>query len=173
MGELNGSSVLCYSDLFGLPLSGNVKLFENLTLDGYSESKNLTSVIVSHINKAPSGYKQVNISSLYNPTESSVNGSSCGNFTLSLSNYPAHVYGECSWSGGDINVTYAGGNSGYASVSIVGQNGKTYFSNSTTARGNCYLDATNVVYLPTQNYIVRLGAGGGGGQCGNAFVTLS
>lgn len=120
-GELNGSSVLCYSDVFGLPLSGYVKFFANLTEYGANEYENSTSIIVSHINKATTSYKQVNISSLYNPTQISVNGSSCGNFTLSLSNYPSHVYGLCSWNGGNINISYGSGNAGYASVSIVGQ----------------------------------------------------
>ncbi|MCL4376705.1 hypothetical protein M1558_04425 [Candidatus Parvarchaeota archaeon] len=183
-GKENSSLVLCYSDVFGLPLDGHVNTSISLTEDGLNVSGNIYSVIVSHINPAPTSYNQLTvpvaknnqslITTGNNPAQSSINGSSCSNFTLSLSNYPSHVYGECSWSGGNLSLTYAGGTAGYASISIVGQNGQTYFSNSTTEWGNCYYgNANNVVYLPAQDYTIRLGAGKGGGACGNAFVTLS
>ena len=178
-GDGSVSSLICYSDVYGLPLSGYFKLQVSFTGDGSSESVDTSSFIISQVNKAPTNYKQlaVNLSTNragYNPTSTSVNGSSCGNFTLSSPFFSSQVYGECSWGGGNISLTYAGGDSGYASISITGQNGKSYFSKSTTDRGECYAGyATNIVYLPAQKYTISLGTGGGGGDCGNAFVTLS
>ena len=109
-----------------------------------------------------------------NPSKISINDSSCMGFTLSTNKYNSTISGNCNWKGGYVNLTYAGGDSGYASVSIVGQNGKSYFSKSTTEWGACYSgDYTDVIYLPMQNYTISLKSGGGGGECGNAFMNLS
>ncbi len=167
---------LCFSDSFGLPLEGYVDTTINISSDGIYDFANVSDVVVSQVNSAPTNLNSILSipKSGFNPTQNSINGSSCSNFTLSLSNYSSHVYGSCSWNGGNINLTYAGGDSGYASVSIIGQNNKTYFSNSTTFRGTfCGIAASSYVYLPPQNYVIRLGAGNGGGFCGNAFVSLS
>lgn len=75
---------------------------------------------------------------------------------------------------GYLNVTFAGRNTGYAKVSIIGNNGKTYLSNSTDAWGYCFETIQNfTVYLPAQNYTIRLRSGNGDGACGNAFISLN
>ncbi len=123
----------------------------------------------------------LNSTLVQNPTTVSINGSSCGNFTLSLSSLSSTKTGSCSWSGGNLNITYATGNSGYAIISIVGNNGNTYFSNSTTVWGDCDNNVPNYipanipiasVNLPAQTYTIEIRTGRGGGSCGNAFVHL-
>jgi hypothetical protein len=106
-----------------------------------------------------------------NPTWISDNGSSCGNFTLSL--LSGAKTGSCFWSGGYLNMAYASGNSGYVTISIVGSNGNTYFRAGTIAGGYCDSDTSTVyVNLPAQTYTIKIRAGMGGGACGNAFVYL-
>ncbi len=99
----------------------------------------------------------------------SANQSSCGNFTLVEAGTIASVAGTCVWTGGSVDILAAGGNSGAATVSIVGADGTTYFHNTTNARCE---QLVGIRDLPAQNYTVDLHSGGGGGACGVAQATL-
>jgi len=111
-----------------------------------------------------------NASTVAPAPSSSANYASCGSFILSDSNFSNSISGICTWNGGALNVSIAGGNSGYATVSIVGSDGKTYFSEGTAAR--C-LTSSGSFYAPAQQYTVKLSTGRGGGNCGADVVALS
>jgi len=101
---------------------------------------------------------------------SSANYTSCGNFTLLDNRFSNTIAGICTWNGGTLNISIAGGDSGYASVTFIGSNNKTYFSQGTTAR--C-LTSFGSFYAPAQKYTLVLSTGQGGGYCGPAIVKLS
>ena len=101
---------------------------------------------------------------------SSANYTSCGNFTLLDNRSSNTVAGICTWNGGNLNISIAGGDSGFASVTFIGSNNKTYFSQGTTAR--C-LTSFGSFYAPAQKYTLVLSTGRGGGDCGPAIVRLS
>jgi len=101
---------------------------------------------------------------------SSANYTSCGNFTLLDNRFSNTTAGVCTWNGGTLNISIAGGDSGYASVTFIGSNNKTYFSQGTTAR--C-LTSFGSFYAPAQKYTLILSTGQGGGYCGPAIVKLS
>jgi len=101
---------------------------------------------------------------------SSANYTSCGNFTLLDNRFSNTTAGICTWNGGTLNISIAGGDSGYASVAFIGSNNKTYFSQGTTAR--C-LTSFGSFYAPAQKYTLILSTGHGGGYCGPAIVKLS
>jgi len=101
---------------------------------------------------------------------SSANYTSCSNFTLLDDKFSNTIAGICTWNGGTLNISIAGGDSGYASVAFIGSNNKTYFSQGTTAR--C-LTSFGSFYAPAQKYTLVLSTGRGGGYCGPAIVKLS
>ena len=71
--------------------------------------------------------------------------------------------------GSETEVQWAGGNPGYIHFEIIGANGQTYASASSTLR----CEAIQGLYaLPLQAYYVYAGAGNGGGSCGNAVLNL-
>jgi len=105
------------------------------------------------------------------PSSTSANFSSCGNFSIVDSYISDQRYGVCSWNGGILNVSVAGGNSGFAGVKIIGeQDNKTYFSTGTNVR--C-LTNLGSFYAPAQQYKVELSTGRGYGACGADIVYLS
>jgi hypothetical protein len=106
-----------------------------------------------------------------NYTASSSNSTSCGSFSLSTPYLSTKVYGTCTWSGGQINVYAAGGDSGVVSYRISGgPSNATYLANTTNAR--C-LSLVSTTYLPAQTYYLKMSTGAGGGACGNAELQLS
>ncbi len=74
---------------------------------------------------------------------------------------------------GSIKLDMASGNSGYVSVTIIGANGKTYFSNSTDNWCISSDPATYNLVLPPMNYTISMGTGSGGGECGNAELIIT
>ncbi|MEM0124577.1 MAG: hypothetical protein QXF41_03495 [Candidatus Micrarchaeaceae archaeon] len=87
---------------------------------------------------------------------------SCANVSVFEPVMDAEASTTCNWTGGSVVVYAGGGNSGYASVKIIGSNNQTYFSNSTDSWCPTQIGS---VYLPAQKYTILLGAGGGGGSC--------
>ncbi|MEM4072254.1 MAG: hypothetical protein QXL63_02870 [Candidatus Micrarchaeaceae archaeon] len=87
---------------------------------------------------------------------------SCANASVSEPVMRAEASATCNWAGGNVAVYAGGGNSGYASVKIIGSNNQTYFSKSTNSWCPTQIGS---VYLPAQKYTILLGAGGGGGSC--------
>ncbi|MGC8495875.1 MAG: hypothetical protein ACP5MX_01560 [Candidatus Micrarchaeia archaeon] len=100
----------------------------------------------------------------------SANYSSCNNFTIVDSTFGSNQSGVCNWNGGTLNVSIAGGNSGYATVSITGSNGKLYYYKGTDSR--C-ITSSGSFYAPAQQYIVKIYTGNGGGACGPSIIHLS
>jgi len=100
---------------------------------------------------------------------SSANYTSCSNFTLSDDKFSNTIAGICTWNGGNLNISIAGSDSGFASVTFIGSNNKTYFSQGTTAR--CLISFGSF-YAPAQKYTLILSTGRGGGYCGPATVKL-
>ncbi len=105
-----------------------------------------------------------------NYTQSSMNGTSCANFTLMVYGTREWGTGSCSWGGGSLNVSVAGGDSGYELATITGANGKVYLNQTSDYR--CATPYTTV-QMPAQSYTLRLHTGAGGGYCGPALVDLS
>ncbi len=107
--------------------------------------------------------------------KTSSNFTSCSNFTLFVPLNipppgPQTVEGICDWKGGMLNVTYGGGYSGWASVSLIAQNGTAIFSNS----GDIYCPQyAGSIYAPAGSYTVKLMTGRGGGACGGALAQIS
>ncbi|MEM3661219.1 MAG: hypothetical protein QXG73_00065 [Candidatus Micrarchaeaceae archaeon] len=87
---------------------------------------------------------------------------SCANVSVSEPVMDAEASVTCNWVGGSVVVYAGGGNSGYASVKIIGSNNQTYFSNSTDSWCPTQIGS---VFLPAQKYTILLGAGRGGGSC--------
>ncbi len=70
---------------------------------------------------------------------------------------------------GDINITLGGGNSGWASVKIIANNGTQMY----TKGGAYYCPAPlGSIYLPRGEYTVILSTGNGGGGCGAAELII-
>jgi hypothetical protein len=109
-------------------------------------------------------------SSPQNPSVMSTSGTSCGNFTVATSGMAITTQSTCSWSSGYVNIYYGSGDSGWIEYSIVGNDGTTYASSSST---NWCSTFAKQVYLPAQSYTVTVHTGQGGGSCGFAFVQLS
>ncbi|MGC9190633.1 MAG: hypothetical protein ACP5FR_01840 [Candidatus Micrarchaeia archaeon] len=107
--------------------------------------------------------------------KTSSNFTSCSNFTIFVPLSipppgPQVVEGICDWKGGMLNVTYGGGYSGWASVSLIAQNGTAIFSNS----GDIYCPQyAGSIYAPAGSYTVKLMTGRGGGACGGALAQIS
>ena len=183
---------ICISDEFGVILYGNIgyeaKVVTNSSFIGTAVTGGVVDItsklgpaptqseVLSLPNRSSSGFGTGSYNGTIpgipsNPNTVDVNGTSCGNF--STSTYPSsHIEGTCNWTGGIINISYAGGTAGYASVTLTGENSKVYYSNSTTLW--CSSDpAYSIINLPAQQYTVRLGAGRGGGDCGDSYVKLS
>jgi len=105
------------------------------------------------------------------PSSTSANFSSCDNFSIVDQYLSNETYGVCSWDGGRLNVSVAGGDSGFAGVKIIGEHdNKTYFSTGTNVR--C-LTNLGSFYAPAQQYKVELSTGRGYGACGADIVYLS
>ncbi|MGC9011265.1 MAG: hypothetical protein ACP5JN_03975 [Candidatus Micrarchaeia archaeon] len=86
--------------------------------------------------------------------------------TVALS---SQVVQNCTWNGGDINITLGGGNSGWASVKIIANNGTQMY----TKGGAYYCPAPlGSIYLPRGEYTVILSTGNGGGGCGAAELII-
>ncbi len=104
-------------------------------------------------------------------TASQSNIASCGTFNVTTASFGAVIYGTCAWTGGNIKIYAAGGNSGALSYKISGgPSNTTYVFNSTNSR--CIALAGSA-YLPAQTYHLRIATGRGGGGCGNAELQLS
>ncbi|MEM0094796.1 MAG: hypothetical protein QXX74_02645 [Candidatus Micrarchaeaceae archaeon] len=89
---------------------------------------------------------------------------SCANASVFEPLMDAEASATCNWTGGSVAVYAGGGNSGYASVKIIGSNNQTYFSKSTNSWCPTQIGS---VYLPAQKYTILLSAGRGGGNCSN------
>ncbi|MEM3572567.1 MAG: hypothetical protein QW530_02460 [Candidatus Micrarchaeaceae archaeon] len=89
---------------------------------------------------------------------------SCANASVFEPLMDAEASATCNWTGGSVAVYAGGGNSGYASVKIIGSNNQTYFSKSTDSWCPTQIGS---VYLPAQKYTILLRAGSGGGSCSN------
>ncbi len=94
----------------------------------------------------------------------------CGALNLSTMNFSTTLSSTCKWNGGNVTIYAAGGDSGYVAYTIIGADGKIYAQKSTTIRCATSMGS---VYLPAQNYTVKISTGGGGGWCGPAGVILS
>ncbi|MGC8622824.1 MAG: hypothetical protein ACP5UC_02585 [Candidatus Micrarchaeia archaeon] len=88
---------------------------------------------------------------------------SCANLSLNFGNsFDSTKNATCYWSGGNLSIYVATGDPGWLGINVVGQNGTTYLSTSTT---NWCLFKLATIYMPSQNYTVTAMDGNGGGAC--------
>ncbi len=100
--------------------------------------------------------------------------SSCNGFTLWDRNSYNTTMQQCTWTGGNLTVTYESGHSSNVAFSIVGADGITYVSSSGSA--SICLNTFSRVYLPAQTYTVIETTGsdlGSGVQCYASTIELS
>jgi len=124
------------------------------------------------------------ISNITIPLSTSANYSSCKNFTINIP-FPYYLNsssslaganlgitrkGICVWKGGYMNITFGGGYSGWAALSIKASNGSVVYSKS----GDIYCPQNmGPVYVPAGTYTLALSTGNGGGACGPAVAKLT
>jgi hypothetical protein len=88
---------------------------------------------------------------------------SCANLSLNFGDsFDSTKNATCYWSGGNLSIYVATGDSGWLGINVVGQNGTTYLSKSTTS---WCLFKLATIYMPSQNYTVTAMDGDGGGAC--------
>ncbi|MGC8669824.1 MAG: hypothetical protein ACP5TL_01570 [Candidatus Micrarchaeia archaeon] len=90
--------------------------------------------------------------------------SSCSNLSITIPGLGVAKNISCYWVGGNLSLYVGTGQSGWANIKIVGQDGITYFSNSTT---NWCLTKMATIEMPSQDYTINVLTGKGGGNCQN------
>ncbi|MEM0159906.1 MAG: hypothetical protein QW393_04080 [Candidatus Micrarchaeaceae archaeon] len=187
--NVNATFSMCLSDTYYVPLTMSLKEVSNSTsasgiLSGVSGTVNLqlnethlsTSVSPSittlpgpivktstiPITSIPTTSIPTTTTTISITPQSGGSFVSCANVSVSEPVMDAEASATCNWTGGSVVVYAGGGNSGYASVKIIGSNNQTYFSNSTNSWCPTQIGS---VYLPAQKYTILLRAGRGGGSC--------
>lgn len=95
----------------------------------------------------------------------------CDSTVLSTPYLNATTSEYCQASGGQYGVWVAAGNSGLETATIVGSDGKTYLSQSSSYNCTTYYD--NITLPAKITYNITLRTGLGGGTCGQALVKLN
>lgn len=121
-------------------------------------------IIINTTNTTNSTFINVSSTPIINST------SNCSEFNFSSDYYPSHYNYTCRFVGGFMNVSEGAGDSGYVSVTTIGENNKTYYQESTD---NGCIGYMKSFYAPPGNYTVKIDLGRGGGYCGNATVEIT
>lgn len=94
----------------------------------------------------------------------------CSSLNITESAFDVIYITQCKSGGGLLGIWVAGGDSGGASVKIVGADGITYVNSSSTLR--CIGFLRNVT-LPAQSYNITFRTGNGGGSCGTPQMVIN